>query len=135
MRMRTALALTALLLVVSIPGSLFAQQFTGGLRGALRDANGVIPGGTVTLTNEGTAISREAVTNEQGQYNFSAVTPGTYTVKAALQGFKTYENKGIRIGTQMFITLDIVLEVGQIEESVTVTGQSPLIETSNASVG
>lgn len=138
MRMRTSLVLAAAaaaLLMVSIPGSLFAQQFTGGLRGAVRDANGVIPGVTVTLTNEGTAISREAVTNEQGQYNFSAVTPGTYSVKAGLQGFKTYENKGIRIGTQMFITLDILLEVGPIEESITVTGQSPLIETSNASVG
>ncbi len=101
----------------------------------MRDANGVIPGVTVMLTNEGTAIAREAATNEQGQYNFSAVTPGTYTVKAALQGFKTYENKGVRIGTQQFITLDVLLEVGQIEESITVTGQSPLIETSNASVG
>jgi trimeric autotransporter adhesin len=136
MKMRTAVVLAAALSVMAwIPNSSSAQQFTGGLRGAVRDANGIIPGVTVTLTNEGTAITREAATNEQGQYNFSAVTPGTYTVKAALQGFKTYENKGIRIGTQMFITLDVLLEVGQIEESVTVTGQSPLIETSNASVG
>ena len=111
------------------------QQFTGGLRGAVRDANGVIPGVTVTLTNEGTAIARETSTNAEGQYNFSAVTPGSYSVKAMLQGFKTYENKGIRIGTQTFITLDILLEVGSIEESITVTGQAPLIETSNASVG
>ena len=96
------------LLVLAAVSTTTAQQFTGGLRGAVRDANGVIPGVTVALTNEGTAISREAATNEQGQYNFSAVTPGTYTVKAALQGFKSYENKGVRIGTQQFITLDIL---------------------------
>src|SRR5688572_501395 len=133
---RRSCLLLSLLFILTVgvtPGR--AQQFTGGLRGAVRDANGVIPGVTVVLTNEGTAIAREAATNEQGQYNFSAVTPGTYTVKAALQGFKTYENKGVRIGTQQFITLDILLEVGQIEESITVTGQSPIIETSNASVG
>jgi len=135
MTQRTGFLTAVMLLVLALAGSLSAQQFTGGLRGAVRDANGIIPGVSVTLTNEGTAITREASTNEQGQYNFSAVTPGTYTVKAALQGFKSYENRGIRIGTQMFITLDIQLEVGQIEESVTVTGQSPLIETSNASVG
>jgi hypothetical protein len=123
------------LLVFAVVSTSSAQQFTGGLRGAVRDANGVIPGVTVTLTNEGTAISRETTSNEQGQYTFSAVTPGTYSVKAELPGFKTYQNQGIRIGTQTFITMDILLEVGQLEETITVTGQSPLIETSNASVG
>ena len=123
------------LLVLAVASTAGAQQFTGGLRGAVRDANGVVPGVTVTLTNEGTAISRETTTNEQGQYTFSAVTPGTYSVKAEVPGFKTYQNQGIRIGTQTFITLDILLEVGQLEETITVTGQSPLIETSNASVG
>ena len=60
-----------------------AQQFTGGVRGAVRDANGVIPGVAVTLTNEATNISREVVTNDVGQYNFPAVPPGTYTLKVA----------------------------------------------------
>ena len=70
-----------------------AQQFTGGLRGAVGDANGVIPGVAVTLTNDGTHIARETASNETGQYKFSAVTPGTYTLKATLQGFKTYERR------------------------------------------
>ena len=72
----------------------WAQTFTGGLRGAVRDANGVIPGVTVELLNEETGINREAVTNEQGEYNFVAVQPGPYTIKAMLTGFKTYENRG-----------------------------------------
>src|SRR5437899_329955 len=100
-----------------------AQQFTGGIRGAVRDANGVIPGVTVT------------VTNEVGQYNFPALPPGTYTVKSQITGYKTFESKGFTVGTQQFLTLDIVLEVGAISENITVTGQSPLIDTSTASAG
>src|SRR5713226_3762487 len=75
-----------------------AQQFTGGVRGAVRDANGIVPGVTVTLTNEATGISREVVTNDVGQYNFPAVTPGTYTLKAQIGGYKNYESKGLTVG-------------------------------------
>ncbi|HEX6215157.1 MAG TPA: carboxypeptidase-like regulatory domain-containing protein, partial [Vicinamibacterales bacterium] len=70
----------ALLLVPLTTSAAFAQTFTGGLRGAVRDANGVIPGVTVTLLNEETGASRDAVSNEQGEYNFAAVPPGNYTV-------------------------------------------------------
>src|SRR4051812_21727673 len=122
-----------LLLAGVVPAG--AQQFTGGVRGAVRDANGVIPGVGVSLTNEGTNISRDVVTNEVGQYNFPAVPPGTYTVKAQIQGYKTFESKGIIVGTQQFVTIDMQLELGAIEENVTVTGQSPLIDTSTASAG
>ena len=112
-----------------------AQQFTGGVRGAVRDANGVIPGVSVTLTNEATNSAREVVTSEVGQYNFPAVPPGTYTLKAQISGYKHYESKSLNVGTQQFITLDVLLEVGTVEESITVTGQSPLIDTSTASTG
>jgi len=115
--------------------SVGAQQFTGGVRGAVRDANGVIPGVAVTLTNEATNITRDTVTNEVGQYNFPAVTPGVYTLKTQLTGYKSHESKGLNVATQQFITLDVVLEVGALEESITVTGQSPLIDTSTASTG
>src|SRR5207247_6128641 len=84
-----------------------AQQFTGGVRGAVRDANGVIPGVAVTLTNEATNISREVTTNDAGQYNFPAVPPGTYTLKAQITGYKTYTSRGLIVGTQQFVTLDV----------------------------
>ncbi len=115
--------------------SVGAQQFTGGVRGAVRDANGVIPGVTVTLTNEATNISRDVTTNDVGQYNFPAVPPANYTLKVQLTGYKTYESKGLVVGTQQFITLDVLLEIGALEESITVTGQSPIIDTSTASTG
>src|SRR6266508_1556815 len=128
-------AIACMLLVVAGAAAVNAQQFTGGVRGAVRDANGVIPGVSVTLTNEATNISRDVVTNEVGQYNFSAVPPGTYALKAQITGYKSYESKGLNVGTQQFITLDITLGVGAIEESITVTGQSPIIDTSTASTG
>jgi len=131
--MRRVLGTAVCLLLLGAPA--WAQQFTGGVRGAVGDANGVIPGVTVTLTNEGTNVSRETVTNDVGQYNFPAVPPGTYTLKAQLSGYKRYESKGLAVGTQQFLTLDVKLEVGAIEESITVTGQSPLIDTSTASTG
>jgi hypothetical protein len=123
------------MLALAMAATAAAQTFTGGLRGAVRDVNGVIPGVTVQLVNDDTGQAREAVTNDQGEYSFTAVPPGNYTVRASLTGFRTYENRNIRVAAQQFITLDIGLEVGQIQETITVTGASPLIDTSNASGG
>src|SRR3954447_4901997 len=133
--MRFRGALLAALLVVVTAGSVFGQGFQGGIRGSLKDAGGVVPGVEVTLTNEQTNVKRSTSTNERGEYNFANVDPGNYKVSAALQGYKTVERGGIRVGTQQFLTLDLMMEVGAIEESVTVTGQAPLIETGNASQG
>src|SRR5467141_3879292 len=134
MRMRAALLLGAVL-TLAISGTLFAQGFQGGLRGSVKDAGGVIPGVEVTLTNEQTNLKRSVVTNERGEYVFANVDPASYKVTATLQGYKTVDRAGIRIGTQQFLTLDLTMEVGAITENVTVTGSAPLIDTSNASSG
>lgn len=134
--MRNRLALVIPLLVPLLCASdVRAQSFHGGLRGEVRDANGIIPGVTVMLINEQTNLARETRTNELGQYVFTAVVPGSYTLKTEIAGYKTYANRALRIGTQEFLTVDVTLEVGAIQESVTVTGESPLVETSNASTG
>jgi trimeric autotransporter adhesin len=122
-------------LVLGVGTDGLSQQFTGGIRGTVNDANGVIPGAAVTVTNEATTVARDTVTNDVGEYNFPALAPATYTVVASLPGYKKYERRGIRIATQQFVTLDLTLEVGAVEESITVTADSPLIETSNASQG
>ena len=134
MKAASCLLLCGLLLLAGATEAT-AQTFTGGVRGAVSDANGVIPGVTVVLMNEGTNIARDVVTNASGQYSFPAVAPGTYTLRIELAGFKTHESRGLRIGTQQFVTLDVVLALGSVQETVTVTGESPLIETSNASTG
>ena len=123
------------LAVLVVASSAAAQTFTGGLRGAVKDANGVIPGVTVQLVNEGTGAAREAVSNDEGLYNFAAVPPGVYTVRATLTGFKTYEQKAVRVAAQQFVTVDVTLEVGALEETITVTGEAPLIDTANATGG
>ncbi len=120
-------------LATAVP--LLAQTYHGGLRGAVRESGGVVPGAHVTLLNEANGESRAVTTNHAGEYAFVQVEPGTYTVKVSQQGFKTIEHKGVRIGTQQFITMDLTLEVGALAEQITVEGGGVALETSNASVG
>jgi hypothetical protein len=134
MRFRAALLLGAFLAVMT-SSTAFGQGFQGGLRGSIKDSGGVIPGIEVTLTNERTNIGRNTVTNERGEYVFANIDPGSYVLKATLAGYKTIERREIPIGTQQFLTMDLTMEVGAIEENITVTGQSPIVETSNASQG
>ena len=134
MRFRAALLVGAFLAVVT-SSTAFGQGFQGGLRGSVKDSGGVIPGVEVTLTNERTNISRTTVTNERGEYVFTNIDPGTYGVKATLTGYKTVDRREIPVGTQQFLTMDLTMEVGTLQETITVTGQSPIIETSNASTG
>ena len=123
----------SLVLLAGAAGVL-AQTYHGGLRGAVREAGAAVPGVSVTLTNEGTNAVRTTQTNNKGDYNFANVDPGSYELKVALQGFKTIDTKGVRIGTQQFRTLDFTLEIGTLTETVVVEGAAQLLETSNASV-
>jgi hypothetical protein len=111
-----------------------AQTYHGGLRGAVRESGGAVAGVQVTLINEANGTSRNTATNAAGEYAFVQVEPGNYTLKVVMQGFKTIEHKNVHVGTQQFITMDHVLEVGGLEEAVTVEGAVAL-ETSNASEG
>src|SRR2546428_3215104 len=129
---------TKLSFIVLLAASLssFGQGLQGGLRGAIRDTGGgLVPGVEVVLTNEATSLSRTTVTNDSGEYSFATLDPGSYRLHASLPGFKALDQPGIRIGTQQFVTLDLKLEVGAVAETVAVTAEVPLVETSNASTG
>jgi hypothetical protein len=128
-------ALTLVVAIALLPRTGFGQSFQGGVRGAIKDPGGVVPGADVTLVNQATTLKRSVTTNEAGEYVFAAVDPGTYTLHVALAGFKSVDRRDLPIGTQQFLVPDITLEVGAIEESITVSGQSPVIETANASQG
>ncbi len=108
--------------IAGVTSGLGAQTYQGGVRGAVRDANGVVPGADVTLVNEETTVARTTVSNAVGEYAFPNVVPAVYTVRASVSGFKTFESRGIRVGTQEFLTLDLSLEVGELREAITVRG-------------
>src|SRR5205085_3358050 len=100
-------SLLAAILLSTYSTPLHAQSSQGGLRGVVKDSQGVIPGVTVTMVNEANGVSRDTVTNGVGEYSFPAIEPGTYIVKATVQGYKTFERKGVPVSVQTFVGLDI----------------------------
>ncbi|HSL21980.1 MAG TPA: carboxypeptidase-like regulatory domain-containing protein [Vicinamibacterales bacterium] len=118
-------------------GTAWAQSGTASVTGRVTDQQGaVIPGATVTITSRSTGASRAVVTNESGIYQVSSLGPGHYEVEVELAGFKgvRLENVELRVDTTSRLA-DLKLEVGNLSESVTVTGESPIINTTDASVG
>jgi hypothetical protein len=103
---------------------------TATLRGHVEDPSGaVLPGVTITLSNTGTKAVQTAVTDNRGQYLFSAMFSGTYDLKAELSGFKTYEQTGVVLSPNDTRGLDVKLEIGQQTQTVTVTAQAEIIQT------
>ncbi len=88
----------------------------------------MLPGATVTITNVGTKAVATSVTDGRGGYQ-AVVFPGTYDLKVELEGFKTYEQKGITISPSDTRGIDVKLEVGAQTETVTVTAQTEVIQT------
>src|SRR6187549_2542641 len=114
-------------------GAASAQTLTGSLSGTVADSSGgVLPVATVTLVNDLSQDARNTVTNDQGNFVFAAVPPGTYTVKVELAGFQSVETKGIvlRLGEQRNLTA-LTLGVGGLTEQVAVTAQTELAPVSS----
>jgi hypothetical protein len=119
--------------VLAGPGSAAAQAVKGSLVGNIMDQSGLaLPGVTVTITEVNTNISYSAVTNESGNYTFSNLKDGTYRVGAELSGFKRIVRDGVEVPVNSTVRVDLKMEVGAIEESVTVVGESPLLQTDRA---
>jgi hypothetical protein len=108
-----------------------AQVQTGSITGTVTDASGaVLPGVTVTLTGEKLIGGAATMTSDAaGVYRFDRLPPGAYTVKFELQGFKTVTRDDIRVSASFVATVSPKLEVGSVQESVTVTGESPTVDT------
>ena len=126
-------SLFALVLLICLPLPATAQG-VGAIGGTLSDASGaVLPGVTVTLVNPGTiGGNQEAVTGERGTYQFTRLVPGRYSVRADLAGFRPALQNDVVVTADVTSRVDLRLEVGQLEEGITVKGQSPLLDTTSA---
>ena len=132
MRFR-ALVVVALTLVGS---SIYAQQGTSELRGGIVDQqNAVLPGVSITVRNQDTGMFRETISNADGTYFVAAVPPGVYEIRASLPGFRPYVRTGIRLEVGTTTTVPVTLEVGGLEQAVTVTAQVPLVDITSQEVG
>jgi hypothetical protein len=113
-----------------------AQDFRGAITGRVSDQSGaVLPGVTVTVTHKDTNVPTSTVTNETGIYLLPYLQPGTYAVAAELQGFKKVSREGVEVRVGDRLEIDFKLEVGRMEEVVTVAAETPLLDTRSGSAG
>jgi hypothetical protein len=113
-----------------------AQDFRGQITGRITDASGArLPGVSVTVTNVATNVVTPTTTNGDGEYAIPFLTPGMYTVTAELSGFKKVVRESVEVRVADKIGLDLTMEVGRVEETVSVTAQSPLLETQSGNAG
>ena len=110
-----------------------ARAQTTGIAGAVTDVSGaVLPGVTVEAASPVLIEKvRSAVTGERGLYSIVDLRPGTYTVTFTLPGFQTVKREGIELAGTFTATVNAELRVGAVEETITVTGQSPIVDTRN----
>jgi hypothetical protein len=126
----------AVAICLSLPTLLLAQGTTGRVLGRVADPTGaVLAGVKVTLVNEGTNISRDAATNESGDYDFVQIPVGTYRLEFDLTGFKKNVRRDVTLDVNQVITLNMTMQLGATQEVVDVTSEAPLVETSSTQLG
>ena len=114
--------------------SALAQLTTGTLSGTVSGPDGALPGATVTITSTQTNKELTAVTDESGNFRFPQIEVGTYTVKITASGFKTYVANDLKVDVAREYTLNPTLELGQVQETVTVTAGADVITSSTSQV-
>ncbi len=113
-----------------------AQLDTGAIVGTVRDQSGaIVPGATVTATQEATGVATTTVTSGAGQYAFPSLKIGTYAIAAELTGFRRAVQRGIELHVQERVEINLALQLGQVAEEVVVSGKAELLATETADVG
>ena len=128
--------LTILAAIVLFPAAVFAQEFRGAFSGTVTDPNGApVPKVKVIATQTHTGTKSETFSDTSGEYTIPFLTPGDYEVTAEVPGFKHYTRSGITLSVGEHPHVDIRLEVGAVNESITVTADAPLVISASPSVG
>src|SRR5688572_7704783 len=112
-----------------------AQETRGTISGTVQDAQGVVPGATVRITNTDTNTTQSLVTNSTGYFEAPLLQPGTYRIVVEMASFKTATRDGVALAVGQQINIPLTLEVGGINELVTVTGTAPVFDTLSVSSG
>ena len=132
--MRTTRALVVGVLLL-IPLSVAAQQ-SAEINGRVLDPDGLaLPGATVTVTNEGTGLSRNVVAGAGGTYVINLLPPGNYTILVAMDGFASLTRNGVTLAAGAQTTFDWRMQLAGVQETLTVTGESPLVERTSNVIG
>src|SRR5579862_1358823 len=114
----------------------FSQGSAGRILGAVTDqSGGVLAGATVTVLDVQRGITRTLITDQSGEYVAPSLLPGSYTVRAEFKGFKAIERQKIALEVNQDIRVDLALEPGEQTQTITVTEEIPLVETTNATLG
>ncbi len=133
---QTGLTALIVLLGIALMGPVWGQEFRGSILGRIADSTGaVVPGASITITNEETNVTQTAVSNDEGNYVVPFLMPGRYTVSAELPGFKKTVRNGVVVQVRDKIVLDFALEVGEISQSITVNSETPLLRVADANLG
>ncbi|HYU79090.1 MAG TPA: TonB-dependent receptor [Vicinamibacterales bacterium] len=128
--------LRVVLAVLVAHAAALAQSTSGMIAGRVTDASGaVLPGVTVTVINTRTSDTRVTVTNEQGLFRAPNLNPSRYEIHVELPGFRRVIQQGLELSVSETLNLTFRLEIETVEETITVTGESPLVNTTNAEVG
>ncbi len=133
---KTLQVVAAALVSMFFSVSLFSQANQGRITGTVTDqTGGAIAGAAVTVTDVQRGIARALVTDDAGEYNAPNLLPGTYAVRAEAKGFKSLDrqNIGLEVGSE--VRVDLTLQTGDQTQTITVTEQMPLVETTNATLG
>ncbi len=136
--MKLKRALTLALGVVALLASVTtgaAQDFRGRINGTVSDNTGaVLPGVTVTATSPALIQPQVQVTSAEGEYRFLALPPGVYELSFELSGFQGIKREGIRVVINQTLTVDLQMQVATLQETVTVSGQSPVVDSSTTTM-
>lgn len=127
--------LLILFLSVGLAGASFAQVITGSIKGTITDDEGnPLPGVSVTASSPSMMGTKTYISTETGSYRFPALPVGHYTIRAELSGFKTVTQPEIIVRVGMVLTIDITMEMTTIEEEVTVTATSPVVDVEQSKI-
>src|SRR6266851_4509073 len=133
---RCAVCWLVVVFCLATPTFLLAQSTGGRILGRVADpSTAVLANAKVALVNEATGVSQETQTNGSGDYGFPQVSVGTYRLEVDLSGFKKSVQRGVVVDLNQVITLNVILQIGETKETVEVTSEAPLVDTTSTQLG